>query len=135
MKRRASTVIQASSTRRSSLRACRAGAMIMGAKAVGGCAMAIDGRAPVERRYPVQSFLFARAAPHLARAATSSKRWLCRRPIVSTTWQSPAAAHLFTCQANLHLLERVEKSEEADEAARDGKVRALVAPLRSKVLG
>jgi len=66
---------------------------------------------------------------------TSSKRWLCRRPIASTTWQSPAAAHLFTCQANLHLLERVEKSEEADEAARDGKVRALVAPLRSKVLG
>src|SRR5262249_33132869 len=68
MKRRASTVIQASSTRRSSLRACRAGAMIMGAKAVGGYAMAIDGRAPVERRYPVQSFLFARAASHPARA-------------------------------------------------------------------
>jgi len=70
------------------------------------------------------------------------------------TWQFPAAAHLLTGQGlraraygpgltgqglrareNCMVLEHVEKAEEADEAARDGKVRALVAPLRSKVLG
>src|SRR5262249_11470227 len=55
---RASTVIHKSATRRSALRAWRAGAMIMGRRAVAGGAMA-----PIERRSPVQGFLLARAAP------------------------------------------------------------------------
>src|SRR6516164_4608375 len=50
--------------------------MIMGANAVGGYATAID-RAPVERRYPVQGFLLARAASCAARAATGQAlAWL-----------------------------------------------------------
>src|SRR5215467_9379059 len=124
---RASTVIHKSATRRSALRAWRAGAMIMGRRAVAGYAMA-----PIERRAPVQGFLMARAAP--ARGAPT-KLWLgLLEPIASGTGYPHAATHLLTGLGNLHGSQRRGASGGGGRAGRDGCVRAFVASVGAKVL-
>jgi hypothetical protein len=78
--------------------------MIMGSQGRWWLCEANGGRAPVERRYPVQSFLPACLAFHLQPPA---ERWLGLASLVRAT---PAATQLLTGQGILHGSRRLERS-------------------------